>query len=164
MKCDVIIGIDPGLHITGYGIVEIRSDCERLIEGGVIRTSPSAQLPERLLEINRESARLFTQFIPRAVAVEELYVHYKHPRTAVIMGHARGAVLLAAGQCGVPVIEYSATRIKRSLTGNGRASKEQVRRMVVSRLGLTMEPEPPDVSDGLAAALCHASHCRGKSI
>lgn len=152
-----IVGIDPGLGITGYGIIGICGGSERLIEGGIIRTDSRKPLSYRLKEIFDETGNLLKQFQPESVAVEELYVHYNHPRTAVIMGHARGTVLLAAAASDIPVISYSATRIKKSLTGNGRASKGQVRRMVMARLGLPVVPEPEDVSDGLAAALCHAS-------
>ena len=90
-----------------------------------------------------------------AAAIEKLYAHYKHPRTAILMGHARGAVMLAAAKCGVPVASYPATMIKRSLTGNGHASKQQMQRMIEVALGLSAPPEPPDVADALAVALCH---------
>ena len=89
------------------------------------------------------------------VAVEQLYSHYEHPQTAILMGHARGVIFLAAGQRGLPVISYAATRIKKTITGNGRASKEQVQRTVQRELGLPQLPEPPDVADALAVALCH---------
>jgi crossover junction endodeoxyribonuclease RuvC len=95
------------------------------------------------------------QFRPQAVAVEQLYAHYDHPRTAILMAHARGVVFLAAAQRGVPVISYNATRIKKTVTGNGRAPKDQVQRAVQRELGLAALPEPPDVADALAAALCH---------
>ena len=166
MSGQVILGVDPGLGITGYGVIELNEGIERLIEAGIIRTkaSPAGKMSTRLQEIYREILRIIEQFSPSYVVVESLYVHPKHPRTAVIMGHARGMVLLAAEMSNVPLIEYSATRIKKSLTGNGRASKNQVRRMVVVRLNLASEPEPLDVSDGLAAALCHANFCRGRPV
>jgi crossover junction endodeoxyribonuclease RuvC len=105
-------------------------------------------LHEGLLEI-------IDQFHPRAMAVEQLYAHYKHPRTAILMGHARGVIFLAAAERGVPVISYNATRIKKTVTGSGRASKEQVQRTIQRELGLSEIPEPPDVADALAVALCH---------
>ena len=89
------------------------------------------------------------------MAVEQLYAHYEHPRTAILMAHARGVLLLAAGQNGLPVVSYNATRIKKTVTGNGRATKEQVQRTIQRELGLAAVPEPPDVADALAAALCH---------
>jgi crossover junction endodeoxyribonuclease RuvC len=89
------------------------------------------------------------------MVVEQLYAHYQHPRTAILMAHARGVVLLAAGQTGLPVISYNATRIKKTVTGSGRAGKDQVQRTIQRELGLGALPEPPDVADALAAALCH---------
>ena len=95
------------------------------------------------------------QFRPEVVVVEQLYAHYDHPRTAILMAHARGVIFLAAAQRGLPVVSYNATRIKKTITGNGRASKEQVQRTIQRELGLAELPEPPDVADALAAALCH---------
>jgi crossover junction endodeoxyribonuclease RuvC len=92
---------------------------------------------------------------PQVMAVEQLYSHYAHPRTSILMGHARGVILLAAAEREVPVISYNATRIKKTITGNGRASKEQVQRTMQRELGLAKCPEPPDVADALAVALCH---------
>ena len=95
------------------------------------------------------------QFAPEVVAVEQLYAHYKHPRTAILMGHARGVLFLAAAEKGLDVVSYSATRVKKTVTGSGRASKEQVQRTIQRELGLAQVPEPPDVADALAVALCH---------
>jgi crossover junction endodeoxyribonuclease RuvC len=95
------------------------------------------------------------QFKPAVMVVEQLFAHYDHPRTAILMAHARGVILLAAAQRDVPVHSYNATRIKKTITGNGRASKEQVQRTVQRELGLPQLPEPPDVADALAVALCH---------
>jgi crossover junction endodeoxyribonuclease RuvC len=100
-------------------------------------------------------AEVLDQFQPKEVAVEQLYAHYQHPRTAILMAHARGVIFLAAAQHGLPVISYNATRIKKTITGSGRAAKEQVQRTVQRELGLAKLPEPPDVADALAAALCH---------
>jgi crossover junction endodeoxyribonuclease RuvC len=95
------------------------------------------------------------QYRPDAVAVEQLYAHYQHPRTAILMAHARGVLFLAAGQRAIPVVSYNATRIKKTVTGSGRASKDQVQRTIQRELNLDQLPEPPDVADALAAALCH---------
>src|SRR5262249_4304003 len=95
------------------------------------------------------------QFRPDVVAVEQLYAHYNHPRTAILMAHARGVIFLAAGLRGLPVVSYSATRIKKTITGNGHASKDQEQRTIQRELGLDKLPEPADVADALAAALCH---------
>ena len=95
------------------------------------------------------------QYHPGVVVVEQLFAHYDHPRTAILMAHARGVILLAAGQRDMPVQSYNATRIKKIVTGNGHASKDQMQRTIQRELGLPQLPEPPDVADALAAALCH---------
>ncbi|MBE3096447.1 MAG: crossover junction endodeoxyribonuclease RuvC [Planctomycetes bacterium] len=153
-----ILGIDPGIERTGYGVVELAAGvgAPRLVEAGVVRTRPADGLPERLLEIRAGLAAVLEEFKPDAVAVEELYSHYAHPRTAILMGHARGVAVLAAAEAHVPVVSYSATHIKKSLIGSGHASKEQVQRAVQSLFNLKAVPHPPDVADALAVALCHA--------
>jgi crossover junction endodeoxyribonuclease RuvC len=98
---------------------------------------------------------IIDQFAPQVLSVEQLYAHYEHPRTAILMAHARGVIFLAAAQRGVPVVSYNATRIKKTVTGHGRATKDQVQRTVQRELNLPQLPEPPDVADALAAALCH---------
>lgn len=150
-----ILGIDPGLNITGYGFVEAGSGTPCLVEAGVIRSKPSQPLEIRLLELFRGLEEILREHTPDVLSVEELYSHYKHPKTAVIMGHARGVLFLAAGKAGIPVYSYSATRIKKSLTGVGRASKEQVAAMVSSTLGCGDTESVFDVTDAIAAALCH---------
>jgi crossover junction endodeoxyribonuclease RuvC len=149
-----ILGIDPGLHITGYGVVEAVGQEPQVCEAGIIR-STGKDMASRLQFLYNGIVEVMDQFDPQVVAVEQLYAHYQHPRTAILMGHARGVVLLAAGQRKLPVISYSATRIKKTITGNGRASKEQVQRTIERELGLEKTPDPPDVADALAAALCH---------
>jgi crossover junction endodeoxyribonuclease RuvC len=95
------------------------------------------------------------QWSPSAIAIEQLYAHYEHPRTAILMGHARGVFLLAGAQRGIPVLSYAATQVKKLITGHGRASKEQMQYTIMRELGLSAVPEPPDVADALAIALCH---------
>ena len=153
-----ILGIDPGLERTGYGVIDVPAGAAppRLIEAGVIRTRPGNPLPARLAEIHAGLGGVFADFRPDTMAVEELYSHYRHPRTAILMGHARGIALVAAAQAGVAVVSYSATNVKKSLLGSGHASKEQVQRMVQSLFALKDVPHPPDVADALAVALCHA--------
>ena len=112
-------------------------------------------MAQRLRLLYNGIEEVVKQFAPQVMAVEQLYAHYEHPRTAILMGHARGVLLLAAGLNDVPVVSYNATRIKKTVTGNGRASKEQVQRTIQRELGLAALPEPPDVADALAAALCH---------
>jgi crossover junction endodeoxyribonuclease RuvC len=152
----LILGIDPGLGVTGYGVLEATAGNPRLVEAGVIRsTADSKSLPSRLAEIHRGVADVIATLKPAAMALEQLYSHYTHPRTSILMGHARGVICLAAAEAGIPVVHYSATQIKRILTGNGRAPKAQVQRAIEKELGLDRPPEPPDVADALAVALCH---------
>ncbi len=153
-----IVGIDPGLITTGYGVIEIRKQQVKLVEGGVIRAdTPEAPLEIRLSSLFDGVAEMLEQFHPEALALEELYSHYEHPTTAILMGHARGVICLAAAKKGIPVFNYASTQIKLSTTGNGRASKEQVQRAVQARLQLREIPQPSDVADALAIALCHYS-------
>ncbi len=151
-----ILGIDPGLNTTGYGVIEISGREVSLLEGGVIRTGPADKpLEARLSCLYDGIIEVLEQFKPEALALEELYSHYKHPTTAILMGHARGIICLAAAKSGVPVFSYAATQIKSSLTGNGRASKEQMQRAMQARLKLEEIPNPHDVADALAVAICH---------
>ena len=151
----LILGVDPGLVATGYGLVNWTDGTATVGEAGVITTSKSDSLSERLDVIYSGVDELLGEFEPDAMAVEALYTHYNHPRTAVLMGHARGVMLLAAARHGVPVVTYTPTRIKKAVTGNGQASKLQVQRMVQTLLGLAELPTPDHISDALAAALCH---------
>jgi len=152
----LILGIDPGLRCTGFGGIELVGAQVRLREAGVIRTGGGA-LSGRLCELTRGLREVISAFTPAIMVVESLYSHYKHPPTAILMGHARGVLIAAAAEEDIPVIDYPATRIKKSLTGNGRASKLQMQRTILSQLRLTKMPEPADVADALAVALCHAN-------
>ena len=150
-----ILGIDPGLQITGYAVLE--SGVRPIVrEAGVIRTEQSrTNMAARILSVYNGIVEIIEQFAPSVLAVEQLYAHYQHPRTAILMGHARGTILLAAAQHGLEVVSYNATRVKKTVTGSGRASKDQMQRTVQRELGLAKIPEPPDVADALAVALCH---------
>ena len=151
-----VLGIDPGLQITGYGVIETVSGTPRVVEAGVIRTTgAAANLVGRIRTIYDSLVEVIDQFHPEVLAVEQLYAHYNHPRTAILMAHARGIAFLAAAQRGLNIVSYNATRIKKTITGSGRASKEQVQRTIQRELGLVDLPEPPDVADALAVALCH---------
>jgi len=152
-----ILGIDPGLHLCGYACIEVDGNDENLVEAGVIRIRRELPLPEKLNQIAEDIQTILDKLTPQVVAVEELYSHYAHPRTAILMGHARGVILQKMAAAGVAVKSFSATRIKKSLTGNGRASKEQVQRTIQTLLALPQIPEPPDVADAIAAALCCAT-------
>lgn len=150
-----ILGIDPGLQCTGYGILDLGDNGTTLIEAGVIRTNADDPLERRLAELGSEIAGVIAQFSPDVMAVEELYSHYNHPKTAIIMGHARGVIFLKAAEAGIAVFPYASTRIKKSLTGNGQATKTQMQLMIRQTLELKAIPEPADAADALAVALCH---------
>jgi crossover junction endodeoxyribonuclease RuvC len=154
-----VLGVDPGLNITGYGVVDFTGREPAVVEAGTLRTHAKAPMAERIAQIHADLSALLTELQPDRVAIEKLYAHYKHPRTSILMGHARGVILLAAAQAGVPVIDLPATKVKKSLTGNGHASKTQMQRAIQSLCRLDQLPEPPDVADALAIALC-----AGKSV
>jgi crossover junction endodeoxyribonuclease RuvC len=155
----ILCGIDPGLSTTGYAILAATNSRNDLLDAGVCRNDAKTSLSDRLLRLYRDVKELLADHRPHLVAVEQLYSHYQHPRTAILMGHARGVILLAAAEQGVEVRSYASTRVKRHLTGNGRASKLQVQRAVQRELGLANLPDPPDLADALAIALC----CAGES-
>jgi crossover junction endodeoxyribonuclease RuvC len=150
-----ILGIDPGLNITGYGVIESSDRGPKVVDAGVIRGGDRGSLARRLVEIHAGVVETIAQFKPAAVAIEELYSHYERPRTAILMGHARGVICLAAAQANLPITAYAATKIKKLLTGNGRAPKAQMQQAICREFGLAAPPEPPDVADALAIALSH---------
>jgi crossover junction endodeoxyribonuclease RuvC len=150
-----ILGIDPGLNITGYGVLEVARTSVQVCEAGVVRGRSTGSLALRLAEIHAGVADVIASLSPTAMAIEQLYSHYKHPRTAILRGHARGVICLAAAQAEIAVVHYSATQIKKVLTGNGRAPKIQMQQAIRRELQLAATPEPPDVADALAVALCH---------
>ena len=154
-----MIGIDPGLNVTGYGIVVCGADEVKLLEAGVIRVprNHGEGLPQRLESLFVELRRVIEEFNPQAMCLEEVYSHADYPRTAILMGHARGVICLAARLAGIPVLSFSAKRVKQSVTGNGNASKLQVQRAVQSYFSLHRVPYPPDVADALAVAMCYAN-------
>jgi crossover junction endodeoxyribonuclease RuvC len=151
-----ILGIDPGLNTTGYGVVELADRQVRLVEAGVVRGKTRGSLACRLQEIHDGVADILSTLEPDALALEKLYAHYDRPTTAILMGHARGVIVLAAQQAGVAVHDYAATQVKKTLTGNGRAPKSQMQEAIRRELRLSKLPEPADVADALAIALCHA--------
>ena len=149
-----VLGIDPGLNITGYGVVEFGRSEPAIVEAGTIRTDAKAGMAARIEQIHSDLSEILAELKPDFAAVEKLYAHYKHPRTSILMAHARGAVLLACRPAGVAVRDIAATKVKKSLTGNGHASKQQVQRTIQSLCKLKELPQPPDVADALAIALC----------
>lgn len=149
-----ILGIDPGLQITGYGVIDYSPTKPKLIDAGIIRLKTKTSIAERLVELETELESLFVEHKPAYCAVEQLYSNYTHPRTAILMGHARGVILLVAQRRNVEIREFAANRIKQSLTGHGHAKKAQMQRAIQGIWKLAKPPEPPDVADALAVALC----------
>lgn len=150
-----ILGVDPGLNTTGYGVIRAAGDGQiQLLEAGTIRSRGRHPIERRVAEIFTGIQEVISQHQPDLVALEQLFSHYSRPRTAILMGHARGVVCLAAGQSDIPVCHYEPTRVKKVMTGNGRAPKHQIQHAVKVQLGLPSPPEPPDVADALAIALC----------
>ena len=150
---DRILGIDPGLRVTGYGVIDFVRGRPRLVEAGVIAPKNGHTLEARLHELHEGITAVVSATQPTMMVIEELYTTYKNPRTAIIMGHARGVLCLAGAQHGVPVHTLAHSLVKRALVGSGAARKDQVNKMVTQLLGLRRSPEPNDVSDALALAL-----------
>jgi crossover junction endodeoxyribonuclease RuvC len=158
----IVLGIDPGLASTGYGVVatgEAAGGPGRIValDGGVIRTPAGRTHEHRLAEIHGSVAGLMDKHAPAAVALEELYFG-QNARTAFAVGQARGVVMLAAGQRGIGCSSYTPQQVKGAVCGSGRAGKEQVARMVKVLLGLAAEPRSDHIADALAVAICHANH------
>lgn len=148
-----VLGIDPGTAVTGFGVVTLDGRIATLVECGVIRTRPSDSLAARLHSIFSGVDELIARHQPDTVAVEDVF-YARNVRTTVVLGHARGVILLAAQQAGLMIREYPPAEIKKAITGNGAATKEQVQFMVAKLLRLKAAPQPADASDGVAAALC----------
>jgi crossover junction endodeoxyribonuclease RuvC len=155
-----VLGVDPGLRTTGYGVIEFAGDRARLVEAGVVAPKSSLSLEERLRELHDGMCAVVASTRPSVMVIEELYTTYKNPLTAILMGHARGVLCLAGAQHNVPVHTLAHSLVKRALIGSGAARKDQVNQMVTQLLGLRRRPEPNDVSDALALALafCNRSY------
>jgi len=156
-----VLGIDPGLLLTGYGCIDTANHPPTLVEAGVFRITKGAgrtvlSVSARLEELDSDFRRLLARLKPDLVAIESLFAHYKHPATAIIMGHARGVLLLAVQQAALQLIELKPNSVKKAITGFGHADKSQMQRAIQSCFGLPAPPEPPDVADALAIALCAA--------
>jgi crossover junction endodeoxyribonuclease RuvC len=150
-----VLGVDPGTGATGYGVVETREPGRmHLVECGVIRTAAGAGLAARLHTVHRELAGLLERHRPDVLAVEEAF-HARNARTTLVLGHARGVILLAGEEAGVLIAEYTPTMIKKTVTGRGAAHKPQVGFMVARLLRLASAPRPADAADGVAVALTH---------
>jgi crossover junction endodeoxyribonuclease RuvC len=160
----IVLGLDPGLAITGYGLVRESPSGKLVVVGyGVITTPAWEPLPKRLLTIDRELGTLLYEYSPDVVAIEELFF-CKNVTTALIVGQARGVVILAAARNGLAVYEYKPMAIKQAISGYGKAPKSQVQEMVRMLLELDSVPEPDDAADGLAVAICHLHNARLKNI
>ena len=148
-----ILGIDPGLRTTGYGVIEYAAGRSRLVEAGIVTPAARASLERRLRELHEGITAVVASTRPHVIVIEELYTTYKNPVTAIMMGHARGVLCLAGAQHDVPVHTLAHSLVKRALIGSGSARKDQVNKMVTQLLGLRRRPQPNDVSDALALAL-----------
>jgi crossover junction endodeoxyribonuclease RuvC len=153
-----VLGIDPGLQTAGYACVQINlpNPNPALVEAGALTFNPKHPLEDRLLELHESLTELITELKPTRLAVEQVFAHYKHPRTAVIMGHGRGVVLLAAKAADLVIEHLPSTEVKKAITGNGHATKSQIQLAVQSQCNLAEVPEPPDVADAIAIALTSA--------
>ena len=155
----LVLGVDPGMATTGYGLVRQRGSHLDFVAFGTILTPAEQPLPERLLSIYRGIGRLCREFCPDMAAVEELFFN-RNVRTAMIVGQARGAAVLAAAEAGLPVAEYTPLQVKQAVVGYGRAEKRQVQEMVRILLALDERPRPDDAADALAVAICHLHSLR----
>jgi crossover junction endodeoxyribonuclease RuvC len=153
-----ILGIDPGLSLTGYGCVDLVAGRQepRLVEGGVLRLKTRAPMPYRLAQLYDDLTALIDELQPGLMVVEQLFSHYRHVRTSILMGHARGVVLLAGQSRGVEIDELQPTEVKKAITGHGHATKLQVQQAIMAQCRLEVAPSPPDVADAIAIALCAA--------
>ena len=158
-----VLGFDPGLNITGYGVLDVRDGRPIIREAGVVRSRARRPIEQRLQELYQGVGEVLSAARPASIAIEQLYSHYERPRTAILMGHARGVICLAAAEAGVPVHHYAATQVKKMLTGNGRAPKSQIQLAICREFGLPQVPDPPDVADAVAIALCHL-HFQEKAV
>lgn len=158
-----VVGIDPGLNVTGYAVVDPGPRGAVVVEAGIIRGRPSSDpMGDRLRTIHDGILEVLDAFPATAVALEQVHSHLRHPRTAILMAHARGVIMLAAALRGLPVHGYAAARIKKTLTGSGKAPKDQMQHAIKTELGLDTLPEPHDVADACAVALCHYQIARNQ--
>lgn len=158
-----IIGIDPGIAITGYGVIDKNANNYRPVGYGKVTTQAGLDTYKRLVSIYNDLTQIFEQYKPECAVVEELFFN-KNTKTAMIIGQARGVAILAAANAGLDIHEYTPLQIKQAVVGYGRAEKKQVQIMVKLLLALDEIPKPDDVADALAVALCHGSSCKMQSI
>jgi len=159
----LILGIDPGLRVTGYGVIASSGDAIEVVDFGCLAVNPRLTMPERLATLFEALREVIARHAPSEVAIEQPFVA-ANPHSALAIGEARALAVLAAGLAGLPVQQYSPAEVKRAVTGYGRGPKEQVQEMVRLQLGLRDLPEPFDAADALAVALCHLSHTRSRRL
>ncbi len=150
-----ILGLDPALRVTGYGVIQSNGRGVVLVEAGVVAPRADQRLEARLAQLHAGIAEILEETKPDIVVIEELYTSYKNPTTAILMGHARGVMCLASAQAGIEVRTLGHAHVKRALVGSGAARKDQVNAMVTRLLKLKVAPKPNDVSDALAIALAY---------
>lgn len=155
----LVLGIDPGIAITGYGIIKQKNSRNEVLDFGHIKTKANSELPDRLIKIHDELYNLIKKYKPDAVAVEQIFFN-KNAKTAFIVGQARGIAVFTAAECGLQVFEYTPLQVKQAVAGYGRASKYQVQQMTTALLGLEETPKPDDAADALAIAICHINNYR----
>jgi crossover junction endodeoxyribonuclease RuvC len=152
-----ILGIDPGLHRTGYGLISLSENgTPKLLEGGVLRAKANDPFPKRLQDLHDGLAEVLAEHKPDIVVVEDLFSTYAHPRSALLMAHARGVLLLAAQEANITVHSFTPNEVKQVVAGNGHAPKTSIQAAVKARLQLASTLHPPDLADALAIALCFA--------
>ena len=152
-----ILGIDPGTATTGYGIIDVEEGEMQVVTWGIVKTTPDMEMPDRLLQLHTELCALIVEYRPDTAGIEELFFG-RNVTTAVTVGQARGVVILALTQAGIPIGEYSPPKIKQSVAGYGKADKKQVQMMVRHLLDLEETPRPDDAADGLAVAITHYNY------
>lgn len=157
-----ILGIDPGLRVCGYGVIESACSGFKLIEAGIITTNSSQNIAQRLNEIYASLKSLISEAKPNVLVLEKIYAHARHPATAFLLGHARGVICLLCAQHNIKLVEYLPTRIKKAIVGRGHAGKLQVKRMIEQSLKIKKTAYPFDVSDALALAMAHAQITRSR--
>jgi crossover junction endodeoxyribonuclease RuvC len=162
-ESSLILGIDPGLRVMGFGVVASRGDLLQAVDYGCFVVNPRLPLPERLAVLFAALQDVIARHAPTEVAVEQPFVAV-NAHSALAIGEARALAVLAAGLAGLPVEQYSPAEVKRSVTGYGRGPKGQVQEMVRLQLGLRDLPEPFDAADALAVAICHVNHTRSQSL
>lgn len=151
-----ILGIDPALSITGFGVIDDTISGLSLVDAGIVKTKSKYSISQRLVVIYQGILEVTKRLKPDCIILEKVYVHYRHPTTAFILGQARGIICLISAQMKLPLFEYEATRVKKSIVGGGLASKTQIQRMVTGILGLAQLPKCQDITDALALAIAHS--------